>query len=195
MARDVRGCAGAAAPAVPGFLRAMCFTAAVMARAPVEIYNVTSARSRSDGSAANSLLNQSSGIARGIRPPAPDPMRLPGSARGRRPQLPNRGRCESVCLYLCVYTANGSGYRQFNPCWLYRGERQTLSRSAASSPQPRGRRRIDNPLGACSTRLGQDRRGPWYPSYQRCAHVGHLSKVGTGRLPSEVKLDLLRLTI
>ena len=37
------------------------------ARAPVEIQNATSARSRSDPSAANSLLNQSSGIARGIR--------------------------------------------------------------------------------------------------------------------------------
>ena len=37
------------------------------ALAPVEIQNATSARSRSDGSDANSLLNQSSGIARGIR--------------------------------------------------------------------------------------------------------------------------------
>jgi len=37
MARDARGYAGAAAPAVPGFLRAMYFTATVMARAPVEI--------------------------------------------------------------------------------------------------------------------------------------------------------------
>ena len=37
------------------------------ARAPVEIQNATSARSRSDPSAANSPLNQLSGIARGIR--------------------------------------------------------------------------------------------------------------------------------
>ena len=37
------------------------------ALAPVEIQNATSARSRSDGSDANSLSNQPSGIARGIR--------------------------------------------------------------------------------------------------------------------------------
>ncbi len=37
------------------------------ALAPVEIQNATSARSRSDPSDANSRLNQSSGIARGIR--------------------------------------------------------------------------------------------------------------------------------
>ena len=34
---------------------------------PVEIQNATKARSRSDGSDANSWLNQPSGIARGIR--------------------------------------------------------------------------------------------------------------------------------
>ncbi len=37
------------------------------ALAPVEIQNATSARSRSDASDANSLLNHSSGIARGMR--------------------------------------------------------------------------------------------------------------------------------
>jgi hypothetical protein len=37
------------------------------ALAPVEIQNATRARSRSEGSDANSLSNQPSGIARGIR--------------------------------------------------------------------------------------------------------------------------------
>ncbi len=37
------------------------------ARAPVEIQNASSARSRLDGKAANSSLNRASGIARGTR--------------------------------------------------------------------------------------------------------------------------------